>query len=335
MSIFGRRLQRGASQLTQVGLALPVTRLMDGTNAQLAADLDKVVEVGATWLRFDIYWNVWEKVQGTIDWTKGDRLIAAALQRNLKLIAVVHTVPPWSRPSTIINSSGQTVPAPDIYGPTTPEEQDNYASFVSRIASHYSGLLYAYEIWNEPNLDQFWAPSPSIANYCSLLQKAYTAIKQADPGVMVMSGGLGGAVTNDIPAYDFLVGMYDWGARQYFDAVATHPYTNFTGDTDGALWGAITRMRPLMDARGDNTKLLFGTETGAPTAGIDRPTITEEAQATLLKNSFSYWNSMHHAGTLFWFTLFDKDTTKTEDHMGIVRFDGSHKPAVEAMQQIK
>jgi hypothetical protein len=63
---------------------------------------------------------------------------------------------------------------------------------VRQIALDGMGLVDAYEIGNEPNMAWQWmGQPPDPADYVAVLRTAYTAIKEVDPGALVVSGGLG------------------------------------------------------------------------------------------------------------------------------------------------
>ncbi len=49
------------------------------------------------------------------------------------------------------------------------------------MATRYQGKVADYEVWNEPNYNGFWAPTPDAAQYTALLKIAYTAIKGGRP----------------------------------------------------------------------------------------------------------------------------------------------------------
>jgi hypothetical protein len=139
-------------------------------------------------------------------------------------------------------------PVPSGIGnpPTSASDRDAFYTFARALAIHVSstwraqGLeTIAYEIWNEPNLDYEWGGTPSAAQYTALLQKAYLGIKDGDPSALVVSAGLattGGSAAQVIlarqlyganavvPDLAFLRGMYDHGAKGYFDALGSHPY---------------------------------------------------------------------------------------------------------------
>lgn len=103
----------------------------------------------------------------------------------------------------------------------------NYANGLAQIA-----LLNpdAIEVWNEPNIDQEWpAGKISGAAYTQMLSKAYPAIKNANPNVMVISGAPaptgyfgGGCAANGCDDLPFIQAMKNAGAAQYFDCTGIH-----------------------------------------------------------------------------------------------------------------
>ena len=121
---------------------------------------------------------------------------------------------------------------------------------VAEIAQQGLGVVDAYEIGNEPNMDWEWMDQPpDPADYVAVLQVAYEAIKEVDPGAVVVSGGLGpvGRINNTCPpnsicsctansgqtyqgnncgAMDerlFAREMFSRGAGRYFDVFGYHP----------------------------------------------------------------------------------------------------------------
>ena len=104
---------------------------------------------------------------------------------------------------------------------------DDYANFLGEVA----GLgADAIEVWNEMNLDREW-PTGQIdpRAYVKMLEKAYHAIKAANPDTMVITGALAptGAesafglarVWNDDRYY---WGMANAGAARFADCIGVH-----------------------------------------------------------------------------------------------------------------
>jgi hypothetical protein len=87
----------------------------------------------------------------------------------------------------------------------------------------------AIEVWNEPNIDREW-PRDQIsgAAYANMLRQAYSAIKGANGGVMVISGApaptgaeaaFPGQVVNDD---NWIRDMINAGGLQWMDCLGAH-----------------------------------------------------------------------------------------------------------------
>jgi hypothetical protein len=176
-----------------------------------------------------------------------------------------------------------------------------------------------------------------------LLKAAYIAIKAADPSAIVITGGLAPAASSggDLTPMDFLTGIYANGGRGFFDAVADHPYTYpaMPDDKSGGAywWNAMNDLRAIMTAHGDADKSIWMTEYGAPTNGpAPARFVSESNQAVMLTKSYTMSANYAWAGPLFWYALHDAGTSTTtvENFFGILRFNGSHKPAYSALQRV-
>ncbi len=104
---------------------------------------------------------------------------------------------------------------------------DDYAAFLGEVAALGADAI---EVWNEMNLDREWPTgqiSPSA--YAVMLEKAYRAIKAANPDTMVITGALAptgaeGAfglakVWNDDRYY---AGMAQAGVADFADCIGVH-----------------------------------------------------------------------------------------------------------------
>ena len=109
-----------------------------------------------------------------------------------------------------------------------PAYQDEFAGWLAHIARNGADAI---EVWNEPNIDREW-PAGQIngANFTRLLQKAYAAIKAANPGTMVISGapaptgffGAAGCAAGGCNDDHFLRQMVAAGALNHMDCVGAH-----------------------------------------------------------------------------------------------------------------
>ena len=91
-------------------------------------------------------------------------------------------------------------PPLNLYAPTFSDGTDTWqpgkkvndgnpwARFVYETVSRFKGQVGVWEVWNEPDLSEFW--HGSVADYVRLLKVAYLAAKSADPTAKVAVGGL-------------------------------------------------------------------------------------------------------------------------------------------------
>jgi hypothetical protein len=304
----------------------------------LASALDGYQVMGAGWARIDFHWVTMEPAKGTYDWSRWDAVVAAANARGIKILGVIGFTPGWARPSTCTGS--------DKCAPANPQD---YGDFVKATVAHFATRgVHTWELWNEPNLGAFWKPAPNAVAYTAVLKAGYTGAKQADPGALVLNGGLGlyGAywstsTTTGVNPQKFLEQMYANGAHGYFDALAFHPYVldnslNTTSNRDSNGWVQMNgtnaellgpSLRTLMAGNGDSAKQIWGTEFGEAVGYKSR---TESDQAARLDQAMKAWPTIGAwAGKFFVYSYkppLENLNGWTSD-FGLVRPDWSHRPA--------
>jgi hypothetical protein len=300
--------------------------------ADLARYLDLLTAAHAGWVRFDINWNSIQYAgSSSYDWTATDAVVKGANARGLHVLGTLVYTPPWARPA----GSSPTTP---------PTNLADYAAFAKVAAAHLAPLgVHDFEIWNEPNIDGFWAPSPDPVRYTAMLKLAYTAIKSADPASTVVSAGLspygsyGEVTTARINPLNFLQKMYANGAHGSMDGVGWHPYS-YPARTEYAVWSAWSQMsetspsaRSIMTANGDAGAKIWATEYGVPT-GTASSSFTEAAQAQYVTEAVTKLKTFSWAGPAFLYSGRDAgtDMTNIENAFGIIRNDWSLKPSYAA-----
>ncbi|MGH9180923.1 MAG: cellulase family glycosylhydrolase, partial [Acidimicrobiales bacterium] len=305
----------------------PGSMILWGSDADLARDLDAMAATGAAWLRLDFDWPSIEQQPGIFTWGPTDRVVTAARARGLSILALPTYTPAWLRPAGTSDKQAPSDPAA-------------FAAFVAAATARYAPLgVSTWEIWNEPNIVQFWQPRPDPAAYTALLVAASSAIKAVDPAARVLSGGLSPAVDaadgSQISPLTFLAGIYAAGGGPALDAVASHPYS-FPGrplDPATANWNQfykLPQLHQVMVANGDGAKQIWGTEYGAPTAGPG--SVSEAEQAAYVSEAYAAFASWSWAGPLLWYSQRDAgaDPGDREHHFGLLNRDYSPKPAAAA-----
>lgn len=301
---------------------------------ELDRALDDIASSGATWVRFDLNWaDIQADGPDSFNWARYDRVIDGAHRRGLKVLPVVAYTPPWARPAGL-----DTDKAP-------PARIEDFTRFVAVAVARYSSRgVRHWQIWNEPNIAQFWEPGPDPTRYVKLLRGSYAAIKGIDPGATVVMGGLAPAPDDSLnmSGPTFMRLAYAAGAHGAFDAAASHPYSfpvlPSYPDPNNA-WQQLattkTSLRQLMIENGDADKLIWMTEFGAPSDGPVDQRVTLADQARILDQAYRLNMTYPWAGPLFWYSYADLGTSTDtrENHFGLVRFDGSAKPALDVYRR--
>jgi hypothetical protein len=169
-----------------------------------------------------------------------------------------------------------------------------------------------WQILNEPNSSSFYHPKPNPSEYAHLLEVSANAIHDVDPSADIVLAGMFGtphpADGQAIKAWKFLRKIYKAGAKDDFDAAASHPYS---GNLRGIRF-QIKKFRNVMKKNGDKRADIAVTEMGwgskknvASALGKGK-----KGQARILKKSFKLlkkkrkkWNIRG----LMWFTWKDHD----------------------------
>jgi hypothetical protein len=194
------------------------------------------------------------------DFHQTDHFVRMAAERRLRLLPTVLYAPQWAsaRP---FDPYYYTLPSSD----PTP-----YTNYLLALIQRYgpSGSFWSshrrvprrpireWQIWNEPNIPNFWQELPYPKPYVRLLSAAYRVVHRTDPGARVVLAGL----AND--SWNALDALYRAGLRGNFDIAAPHPFTH---SLSGVF--AILRLnRAVMRRNGDGLKPMYVTELAWSTA---------------------------------------------------------------------
>jgi len=292
-------------------------------------ELDVMAANGARWLRLDTSWASFQQSgRGTLSsyfTNRLDYVVNAARQRGIEVVPVLLATPSWAN-----GGRGYWVP---------PDNDADFAAYVSLMVSRYRGSITYWEIWNEPNWYDFWDPAPDAGRFTQMLQAAYTAAKRANPESKVISGGL---VSCDSR---YLQKMYDAGARGYMDYVGVHPYTDSRGPyyestVYNRQWNydGLAVIRETMVRNGDADKKVFCSEAGWTTSVNDEhgKGVSEELQAQYTEQAYErIMQEFPFVEVLTIYMARDKgtDPTEPEHRFGMVRRDFTAKPVLAAYKR--
>jgi YVTN family beta-propeller protein/VCBS repeat-containing protein len=294
-------------------------------------DTDKAMgllkNAGINTIRILMPWAGVEGAEGTYDWSAVDRMVNSANANGIQVLAVINSTPDWAAYPDQAQFAGY------------PTDLDAFGDFVTAVATRYQGKVADYEIWNEPNANIFWAPTPDAAQYTALLKVAYTNIKAVDPDAVVVAAGAAAAAETPggptINPVTFLTEMYAAGAGGYFDAFSYHPYFYSLpfSQGEGHAGVPITQAEQLyavMVANGDGEKKIWATEYGEPSS-----VASEAGEAAFIGDFLRTWRTLDFAGPAFIHTLADYPSgSAIESSFGLFHQDWSPKPALATVEQV-
>jgi polysaccharide biosynthesis protein PslG len=293
-------------------------------NSRRATNYAAMRAAGLTWMRTDFDWRQLESVRGRWDLPLYAPVVADAAGAGLRTLAVLHTVPAWAN-----GGAGDHAP---------PADPARLTDFCYRTVRHYLPLgVTTYEIGNEVNLPASGRPEPDGTAYTKkFLRPCVAGVRRAAAEAKVRATVLLGSLVptddGDNAPEKFLADVYAAGGAGSFDATALHPYTGKDAPTrSDKLTRVPDRMYRVMKANGDGRSLIWATEFGYPTAGGD--SVSEADQRRFVAPALKAWYRHSFTGPLFWYCPRDtgQDRSEREDHFGLMRFDGSRKPAYDAV----
>jgi hypothetical protein len=308
-----------------------------------AGDAQAMSAAGVESVRLLVYWEAVEPAPGAFDWSYYDSEISNIASAGMSPAAQFSATPPW-----ISDNPNR----PPIYSSA---QVAAWQRFLSNFARRYGpgGTFWAehtslpyrpvtsWEIWNEANLNGFWGGPPSPRDYLGLLRVSRQAIRGVDPAARVIFSGL---FPNPMPgegikALKFLNKFYAaGGTNKMFEALSLHPYSVTPKD----LMRTCRTLRKFLNQHGGRRIAIWITELGWGTGGTDRRTTfyrtTEPRQAAYLRRSFRDLIAARRALRLqrvFWVAWRDLGASdNTFFHMGLLRADGSAKPAYYAYRRL-
>jgi polysaccharide biosynthesis protein PslG len=179
----------------------------DGTSsrARVRRHMQVANQVGAKYLRCAFTWNAIEKQKGKFDWRFWDMLVEEAERAHIQLIPYVAYTPEWAAEQS------------DEFWKRPPRNPQLYAEVMYQIAHRYRGRIHSWEIWNEPDIAEYWMGS--VDGFAELVRQAAAAIRKADPSASLVLAGMSKGPS---PMFEELITKHH--IEQVVDVVAMHGY---------------------------------------------------------------------------------------------------------------
>ena len=276
--------------------------------------LDGIQAAGIKVIRDECYWSFIETQRGVFSFSPVlDYYIRTAKQKGIDVMLILDYNNPLYAPH-----AGAAV--------TSDSNRAAYAQYCRKVVERYAPLgVKLYEIWNEPNIPQFWDPSPSALQYKQLLQAAYPVIKSVDSTVTVLGCATSPAEGNPAPYISwlsFITQVFNAGGGAFMDAVSFHLY-RVDKAPESYLYIDITNLKSIAGA-----KPVYLTEIGYPTSSV-WPNVPQAKQAEYLARTYLLGTKIPELKMISWYDYKNdgEDPANNEHNFGIVNFDYSPKPA--------
>jgi hypothetical protein len=176
---------------------------------------------------------------GPINWAFLDPIISTLHASNVRVLGLVLGSPSWAWDKNDCASNCLTR-AQQNGGLSVPPADNalvlqQLQAFVTQVVHHYDamypGEFVGVEVWNEPNLTDFWVlnSGPDAARYVRLLCAGYQGVRAANSTMPVISAGLANAANTNgnVATANYLANMYAAGAASCMTAIGVHPYPVF------------------------------------------------------------------------------------------------------------
>ncbi|NLP10338.1 cellulase family glycosylhydrolase, partial [bacterium] len=200
-----------------------------------------------------------------------------------------------------------------------------YARFCSALAARYADKEIIWELWNEPDLDQFWTPLPNVDDYMVWCRTVTPVIRQHDRDACIVAPAVSGF------DFAFLESCFAKGLLELVDGVSVHPYRNARLGPESAL--PEYEMLKIMIEEYRPTKKQIPILSGE--WGYSTAYLSPELQGNYLARQWLS-NMAASVPVSIWYDWHDdgQDPKNPEHNFGTVTWDYKVKPAYTAMKTL-
>ena len=261
----------------------PVIGYNESLTADNTGDDALIADSGASFVRVPLTWPTIEPTEGAAqNWAPYDAIDDGLEAAGLRPLWVMTGAPCWA--AGVACGPG---PGPGNLA-LTAGYVDEFAQLAADVAERYPDAV-GLEIWNEPNIPNFWRPAPDADLYRQLLSASADAVHASGSEVPVVMAGPSPVTDEQVAEDPAKIGFADFIEQVMkgpdapdVDAIGLHPYSLLQVGTD-----PVDESIRLFDEGSDAAEKVspgtpvWVTEVGLTTAG--KYAISEQDQAEGLK----------------------------------------------------
>lgn len=307
---------------------------------QAIHDPEKGVAAGVRWERLVAWWSNFQPT-GPQDWDYNAwfprDLMEDEQARGVELVGVVLHTPSWAARDP---SYGAVSPPANL--DSAFDDPGNYwGAFMGRLAREYTGLVDTWVLWNEPDIykETYANWAGTVDEFARMQVVGYQAIKAANPSARVILAGTTYWWDRENGRTQYLERLLTAlqaapGAAEnncYFDAVAVHQYGNPLN-----VYAVSVLYQRILRAHGLD-KPIWVMESNVPPYDDPIRTLPKGGLRATLSEQASYIIqavALARAAGVERYSVYKMrdEEAENEQYYGLVRNDGSVRPAYVAYQ---
>ncbi len=282
----------------------------------LGTDMDSQVRMiaggGFRFVRLDLLWHMVETRKGRYDFSYFVSVMNALTANRIRALMILNYNNPFYNVSRLPDHKVAV---------NTEENRQAFAGFAAAAAARFKGRGVIWEIWNEPDLKQFWDPNPNPDEYTALVKATVNEMRQIDPDAIII------APSTLSSSLNFIERCLQLGLSELVDALSVHPYRG--SEKPEVATSDYRDLRSLIARYASQSKKnmpIIMSEHGYSSSEV-----SDQGQAEYLVRQFLI-NLISDVPLSIWYRWGDDAPNK--DYYGITTGGGQPKPAYLAMQTL-
>ncbi|WP_454718808.1 GH39 family glycosyl hydrolase [Caulobacter segnis] len=297
------------------------------------ADIKRIARSGISIVRTDLKWEETEKVQGKYDFSKYIKLsesLRAAHITPLYILDYGNRL--YSNRDARSKVNGRNV---QTDAPANPVARRAYVTWALSAAEALKAYNPIWEIWNEPDVDHFWWPKADSSAYSALATEACVELRANYPTAVIVGPAAATAPSAKFPRPQFLLDVIKRPLLDCLSGISVHSYYSEANiEETPRNWD---RLREIVSSnslhrRASQPLPVLSSEWGISLTQVDG----DEARQASYLSKMLLLNFESKVAVSIWYDWRDDGTDKLEKehHFGLLRYDGTEKPAIRALEAI-